>query len=85
LAKKEQKYWDTLWKIGLKNDMWDEGCRQEMIALLNEIMAKNDCQNLLDVGCGKPALREVRGYVGLDFPLKALRASRLVYQQMEDL
>ena len=75
--KREQNYWNARWRLGLKNDVWDEGRRQEMIILLNAIMAKHECQSFLDVGCGKAALREVRGYVGLDFSIESIKRSGL--------
>jgi SAM-dependent methyltransferase len=75
--KREQNYWDTRWKLGLSNDNWDERSRREMIALLADIMAKNGCHSFLDVGCGKAVLREVPGYVGVDFSIESIKRSGL--------
>jgi SAM-dependent methyltransferase len=73
----EQKYWDSRWKLGLKDDEWTEDNRQKMIKLLENLMAKNQCKTFLDVGCGKAVLRDLPGYVGLDFSLESIKRSGL--------
>jgi len=72
-----QMYWDSRWKLGLRDDEWTENNRQKMIKWLENLMAKNQCKTFLDVGCGKAALRDVPGYVGLDFSLESIKRSGL--------
>ena len=75
--KNEQRYWNSRWKLGLRDDEWTEESRQKMVKLLENLMAKNQCKTFLDVGCGKAALRGAPGYVGLDFSLESIKKSGL--------
>ena len=75
--KDQQKYWNSRWKLGLRDDEWTEESRQKMINLLEDLIAKNQCKTFLDVGCGKAAFRDLSGYVGLDFSLESLKRSGL--------
>jgi ubiquinone/menaquinone biosynthesis C-methylase UbiE len=40
-------------------------------------MARHKCTNVLEIGCGRGELRELPGYLGLDFSLAILRRSGL--------
>ena len=73
----EQKYWDSRWKLGLKDEEWTKDKRERMSKLLENLMAKNQCKTFLDVGCGKAEFRDLHGYVGLDFSLESIKKSRL--------
>jgi SAM-dependent methyltransferase len=73
----ERKYWDTRWKLALKNEEWDSDFKQKMTALLNRVMSQYRCKSILEVGCGKANLRELPGYVGLDFSLESIKRSGL--------
>jgi len=44
---------------------------------LLDIMTQYDCQNILEIGCGRAYLRELPGYTGLDFSLETLKTSGL--------
>ena len=73
----ERKYWDTRWKLGLKNEEWDSNFKQKMTALMKNIMSQHRCKSFLEVGCGKANLRELPGYAGLDFSLESIKRSGL--------
>jgi SAM-dependent methyltransferase len=72
----ERKYWDMRWKLALKNEDWTDDFKK-MIALLKRLMSERECRNILEIGCGKANLRELPGYVGLDFSLETIQRSGL--------
>ena len=42
-----------------------------------KLMEDYDCKSILEVGCGKAKIRNLPGYCGLDFSIKALQRSGL--------
>jgi SAM-dependent methyltransferase len=73
----QQKYWNSRWKLGLRDDEWTEDAQRAMVKLLENLMAEHQCQTFLDIGCGNAGLRNVHGYVGLDFSLEGIKRSGL--------
>jgi ubiquinone/menaquinone biosynthesis C-methylase UbiE len=59
-----RKYWDAQWRFG--------GCRiqdgwQAQFGTVKHLMNRHDCGSILEVGCGRAELRNLKGYIGLDF------------------
>lgn len=75
--KNERKYWDTRWRFGLRNEEWSEDFQKKMITLLGKVLVQHGCHTFLDVGCGNAKLRDLPGYVGLDFSLESIKRSGL--------
>jgi len=73
----EQRYWNSRWKIGLKDEGWSNDFRKTMIERLEDLMEEHHCETFLDVGCGNAQLRDMHGYVGLDFSLEGIKKSGL--------
>jgi hypothetical protein len=73
----ERKYWDTRWKLGLKNEDWNDDFQKRMFTLMKRVITEHGCQNILEIGCGRANLRELPGYVGLDLSLEAIKRSGL--------
>jgi len=74
---KDQKtYWDKRWKIGF--DEKDNGEYYHRLFLqVSRILEDNGCKNVLEIGCGQARLRELPGYLGVDFSLEALKQYKL--------
>ena len=67
-----QKYWDKRWEFDEeKTSLKDYEKR------IQELMVKLRCNNILDIGCGSATLRNLRGYLGLDFSHIILNKSQL--------
>ena len=73
----EQKYWDSRWKLGLKNETLTGEYQKSLVLKINSYMIQFDCNSFLDLGCGEAQLRNIPGYLGLDFSLEAIKKSRL--------
>lgn len=75
--KKPQKYWDTRWGLGLKRER-SEDVRLEF-DFINNLIEQYGCQNILEIGCGgkKSSFHNLKGYMGFDFSLRALKKSGL--------
>lgn len=73
----EQKYWNKRWKMGLKDENWSVEQRKTMVERVQNMMQENQCLTFLDVGCGKAELRDLKGYIGLDFSLEGIKKSGL--------
>jgi hypothetical protein len=65
----------------VENKACPEEYEEERVKLfiteLRKTMTQYDCQNILEIGCGRASLRELPGYTGLDFSLEALTSSGL--------
>ena len=74
-----QAYWNRRWGVSL----WrDHGPRTDtdyaaILSHVRTIMATHECDSVLEIGCGKNPMRELPGYIPLDFSAVALRASGL--------
>lgn len=75
--KNPKAYWDLRWKLKLNAEKWTPELIKKEFDLINGLMKKNDCQNILDVGCGEAKLRDLSGYVGFDFSEVSLQRSGL--------
>lgn len=85
--KNPKVYWDTRWKLGLKAEKWTRETFQHEFTLINGLMEQYGCQNILEVGCGKAHLRNLKGYIGLDYSLEALKKSQVntfIYGDISD-
>lgn len=67
-----QKYWDKRWEY---ND--EKTSLQTYESRIREVMRKTQSTSILDVGCGPALLRNLQGYLGLDFSIIALDKSDL--------
>jgi hypothetical protein len=73
----KQRYWDSRWRLSLKDEEWLAVDREYLILQLTDLMGKHGCVGLLEVGCGAAELKNIKGYVGLDFSLEAIKRSGL--------
>lgn len=72
-----EAYWNLRWKLGLQAERWTPEMIKKEFDLINELMSKLDCHNILDIGCGQAQLRDLPGYVGLDLSEVSLKQSKL--------
>jgi len=70
-------YWDTRWKLGLKAEKWTQETFQHEFTLIARLMEQYGGQNILEIGCGKAHLRNLKGYIGLDYSLEALKKGKV--------
>jgi len=80
-------YWDTRWKLGLKAEKWTQETLEREFTLINGLMEQYGCENILDVGCGKAHLRNLKGYIGLDYSREVLKKSKVntfIYGDISD-
>jgi SAM-dependent methyltransferase len=73
----EQNYWDSRWNLGLQAEVRSGEKLKLTMAAIEKIMQDNKYDSFLDIGCGKAELRNLPGYVGLDFSFKGLKKSGL--------
>jgi SAM-dependent methyltransferase len=79
-----EKYWDHRWRYKLIVDSSDyDGIL--FLDTIKEIMAENNCYNILEVGCGRAVLRHLPHYTGLDFSLEVLEQSKLEHYIHADI
>ena len=72
-----ENYWNKRWQINCEVEKGSEKRRKQRFSTIKNLMQKNECENILEVGCGKARFRELPGYLGLDFSLEALKKSGL--------
>jgi len=73
-----KKYWNMRWKLHHKILYQTRSdFKQWYFQTVTDIMTKYDCNNILEVGCGLAHLRELPGYLGLDFSSEVLKRSGL--------
>jgi len=80
-------YWDTRWKLGLKAEKWTREAFQHEFTLIIRLMEQYNCQNILEIGCGKAHLRNLKGYRGFDYSLEALKKGKVntfIYGDISD-
>lgn len=85
--KNPQTYWDIRWKLGLKAEEWTKETIQREFTLITKLKEQYGCQSILEVGCGKAHLRNLEGYMGLDYSLVTLKKSKLnmfIYGDISD-
>jgi ubiquinone/menaquinone biosynthesis C-methylase UbiE len=71
------KYWDTNYKLSF-TERWTKEETEHWFNEISLTMQKYDCENVLEIGCGdEPHLKDLKGYVGSDFSLTALKKSKL--------
>jgi ubiquinone/menaquinone biosynthesis C-methylase UbiE len=71
----QTRYWDTRWSLGLDRSLdhsIDKATFDHAFNITTEIMKKLDCQNILEIGCGKAEFRTLPNYTPLDFSQKVL-------------
>lgn len=76
---KPQQYWETRWRIypeSLSKEAYQVRNAHDF-KVLSLIMKKHGCNSILDVGCGEAFLRSLKGYVGMDFSIGALKRTGL--------
>lgn len=61
----EQTYWGQRYEHGqiVRNPLY----RPEMEQKVRKVMEQNGCKNVLEIGCGQEALRNLPSWTGLDF------------------
>jgi len=76
--KNSQDYWNTRWFLNLWHDRLTPELRETMVASVKELMARYDCETVLEIGCGASVpLRGVEGVAHLDYSTKALKRAGL--------
>ena len=74
----ERSYWDSRWSLGLRNEKLTSEYQKRLIhQKILDAMKLNGCTSFLDIGAGEAMLRDVPGYLGLDFSLEAIKKSGL--------
>ena len=73
--KNPKAYWDLRWKLNINAEKSTPDLIKKEFNLINGLMKKYNCQNILDVGCGEAKLRDLPGYVGFDFSEVSLQNS----------
>ena len=71
----QRRYWDTRWGIDLNRSLdrsIDKATFDHAFKITSEIMKKLDCNNILEIGCGKAEFRTLPNYTPLDFSKKVL-------------
>lgn len=74
--KNPRRYWDERWKTRIDTKDYAE-YRRGIFERISRILSENDCNNVLEIGCGQAWLRELPNYLGLDFSLETLKQSKL--------
>ncbi|MCW3980824.1 MAG: class I SAM-dependent methyltransferase [Candidatus Bathyarchaeota archaeon] len=74
---KPKTYWDSRWKADLSAEKTTGKTAREELETIKRLMKKHSCQDILEIGCGKATLRDLPGYLGLDFSIEALKQSGL--------
>lgn len=82
--KNPQRYWDLRWKVSYDDEKVVENFRETWKKEVFSLMQKHDCRNILDVGCGRAWLRDLSGYLGLDFSLEIFRQNKLFAFMLAD-
>ena len=61
----ERRYWESRWAWGKipRNPNY----RSNMEAKVRQVMLEHGCKNILEIGCGHEALRNLPKWCGLDF------------------
>lgn len=80
-----KQYWDLRWQLGYDSDHGVDGCREiyktdaraKWFSELQKLMAVHGCSSVLDVACGKAWLRELDGYLGMDWSAEVLKQTNL--------
>lgn len=76
-----QRYWNKRYRLMLKTDFSQETFHPEKITQftleIDSLMRKYNCQNILEIGCGRGKHRTLKGWVGLDFSINILKQSGL--------
>lgn len=75
--KNPEAYWNTRWTLGLDAEKWTQETFQHEFTQITQLMEQYTCHNILEVGCGKAHLRCLKGYIGLDYSLQALKKSEV--------
>jgi SAM-dependent methyltransferase len=73
--KNPHRYWNLHWRLSQKNITLDTDKR--LYATVEGIMQENHYENILDVGCGRAYLRALKGYLGLDWSMEAIKNNGL--------
>jgi len=72
--KNTSRYWNTRWTLALRADRVEV----ELLPCVEEAMERNDCETVLEVGCGAHVpLRKLPRCTHLDFSMNALKRSGL--------
>jgi len=85
--KNTRAYWNARWKLGLEAEKWTQETLQHEFTLIAGLMEQYACQNVLEVGCGKAHLRNLKGHIGLDYSLEGLKKSEVntfIYGDVSD-
>jgi SAM-dependent methyltransferase len=70
----QKRYWDTRWGIELNRTdrSIDPATFRDAFKITLDIMKKLDCNNILEIGCGKGEFRTLPNYTPLDFSKSVL-------------
>jgi SAM-dependent methyltransferase len=74
--KNPAKYWDERWRLNIEPQNETE-YRAGLSLQISSILFENECQTVLEIGCGQAWLRSLPGYLGLDFSVEVLKQSML--------
>ena len=72
-----KRYWNLRWRMGYDVEKGLEEYRGHWKTQIIKLMKDLNCENILDVGCGKAWLRSLPGYLGSDVSLEVLRRNKL--------
>ena len=70
----QRRYWDKRWGMRLIPGRTDY---TNTFAEVQRLMDAHECENILEIGCGRYPLSALPGYMGLDFSIVALKDSGL--------
>ena len=72
--KNPKRYWNWRWKFRnpASQPFWNK-----LHKTISTIMKKQNCHNILEIGCGEAKLRSLPNYKGLDFSEEIMRRNKL--------
>jgi len=72
-----KRYWNLRWRLGYDVEKGLQKYRNRWKSQIAQLMQEQNCESILDVGCGKAWLRDLPGYLGSDMSLEVLRHNGL--------
>lgn len=79
-----KKYWDQRWKVKL-DPVAPQIEVETSLRNINSIMTRYECSNILEIGCGRAEIRDLPGYLGLDFSPTVLKNNDLPHFLYADI
>lgn len=72
-----KRYWNLRWRLGYDVEKGLQKYREHWESQIAKLMQEQNCESILDFGCGKAWLRNLPGYLGSDVSLEVFRQNRL--------